>query len=282
MGSHAKPRTTGRRTALSALALGATLTGIGLTAAALDPATAVLTASGADEGGATQLSGLATPVGGELSPAADGITTLSSAPLGNVAALTNAVNGTAGGALQPAGSLVKTATSGTLDVSTASSGRQTGVRPIKAVAPISAAGPASSSSASSPASGSTSSSTTGYTGKHVKTRSAAPPSDTTPLAAEATSGATSAASSVLPLAQGLLAKVPVVSSLVQGSGVTGTAGGLLGTATGTVRGTADGSSGDPVAGAVGGLPLVGTLLGGSGGGQSTLSVPGPSSLSGLL
>ena len=58
MGSHAKPRTTGRKTALGALALGATLTGVGLTAAALDPATAVLTANGSNEGGTTQLSGL--------------------------------------------------------------------------------------------------------------------------------------------------------------------------------------------------------------------------------
>ena len=48
MGSHAKPRTTGRKTALGALALGATLTGVGLTAAALDPATAVLTANGSN------------------------------------------------------------------------------------------------------------------------------------------------------------------------------------------------------------------------------------------
>ena len=68
MGSHSKPRTTGRKTAVGALALGATLTGVGLTAAALDPATAVLTASSADEGGITQLSGLSTPVADGTSP----------------------------------------------------------------------------------------------------------------------------------------------------------------------------------------------------------------------
>lgn len=40
MGSHAKPRTRVRSAALGALAVGATLTGVGLTAAALDPAMA--------------------------------------------------------------------------------------------------------------------------------------------------------------------------------------------------------------------------------------------------
>ena len=87
MGSHAKPRTTGRKTAVGALALGATLTGVGLTAAALDPATAVLTASGADEGGIgiAQLSGLSTPVAMNLAPAAESIPDLSSAPLDPIA-----------------------------------------------------------------------------------------------------------------------------------------------------------------------------------------------------
>jgi hypothetical protein len=287
MGSHARPRTTGRKTALSALALGATLTGVGLTAAALDPATALLTASGTDGGGATQLSGLSTPVATDLSPAADGITTLSSAPLGNISALTNTVNGTAGSALQSAGSLAKTATSGTLDVSTKAVGTQNGVKPIKATVPTSDTTAPTTSSSGSPAPTTSATSTgtgtdTGYSGKHAKTRSAAPPSDVTPLAAEATSGAASTAASVLPLAQGLLAKVPVVSSLAQGSGVTGTAGGLLQTASGTVGGTVDGTSGDPIAGAVGGLPLAGSLLGGSSGGQSAAAVPGLSSIGGLL
>jgi hypothetical protein len=290
MGSHAKPRTTGRKTALSALALGATLTGVGLTAAALDPATAVLAAGG--EGGATQLSGLSTPVAADMGPAADEISNLSSAPLGSISGLTNAVNGGASSALASAGALAGTATSGTLDVSTKAPATRDAVKPIRAAAPVgsgagsasapSSGGAATSSTPSSGSSGSSTTTTTDYNGKHAKTRSAAPPSDVTPLAAQATSGAASAASSVLPLAQGLLAKVPVASSLVQGSGVTGTAGGLLNTAAGTVGGTVDGSSGDPAAGAVGGLPLVGTLVGGSGNGQSTVAVPGLSSLSGLL
>lgn len=232
MGSHAKPRATGRKTALGALALGATLTGVGLTAAALDPATAVLTASGPGQSGATQLSGLSSPVADDLGPAADDMTVLSPAPLGNVSSLTNALNGSAGGAPQSAGSPAKTATSGTLDVSSKAPGTQTGVKPIKAGSPASG-------------SSSTSSGSSGYTGRHVKTRSAAPPSDTTPLADQVGTGATSTASSVLPLVQGLVSKVPV-------------------------------------AGAVGGLPLVGSVLGGSGSGQSTLTVPGLSSLGGLL
>jgi hypothetical protein len=278
MGSHAKPRTTGRRTAIGALALGATLTGVGLTAAALDPATAVLTASGPGDGGQTQLSGLGGPVGMDLSPAADGIQNLASAPLANIGALTNAVNGTASGALESAGSVGRTATSGTLDISTkapAAQGTQNGIKPIEASSVTS--GTPSGASSGTPAGG--------YSAKHAKTRSAPPPSSssgTAPLASAATSGLTSTATSVLPLGQNLVGEVPVVSGLVQGSGVTGTASGLLGTASGTVGGTVDGASGDPVSGAVGGLPLVGSLLGGSGDGQSTLSVPNVSSLTGSL
>lgn len=254
MGSHAKPRATGRKTALGALALGATLTGVGLTAAALDPATAVLTASGPDQSGATQLSGLSSPVADDLGPAADGMTVLSPAPLGNVSSLTNSLNGSTGGALQSAGSPAKTATSGTLDVSSKAPGTQTGVKPIKAGTPVSGSSPASSSSSSS-SSSSGSSGSSGYIGRHVRTRSAAPPSDSTPLAGQVSTGAASTASSVLPLVQGVVSNVPVVSSLVQGSGVGST---------------------------VGGLPLVGSVLGGSGSGQSTLTVPGLSSLGGLL
>ena len=260
MGSHAKPRATGRKTALGALALGATLTGVGLTAAALDPATAVLTASGPDQSGATQLSGLSSPVADDLGPAADGMTVLSPAPLGNVSSLTNSLNGSTGGALQSAGSPAKTATSGTLDVSSKAPGTQTGVKPIKAGTPVSGSSPASSSSSSSSGSSgssesSGSSGSSGYIGRHVRTRSAAPPSDSTPLAGQVSTGAASTASSVLPLVQGVVSNVPVVSSLVQGSGVGST---------------------------VGGLPLVGSVLGGSGSGQSTLTVPGLSSLGGLL
>src|SRR5947209_4233459 len=47
MGTHAKPRTRVRAIALGTLAVGATLTAVGLTAAALDPAAA---SSGADLG----------------------------------------------------------------------------------------------------------------------------------------------------------------------------------------------------------------------------------------
>jgi len=279
MGSHAKPRTTGRRTAIGALALGATLTGVGLTAAALDPATAVLTASGPDDGGQTQLSGLGEPVGADLSPAADGIPNLGSAPLQNIGSVTNAVNGTASGALQSAGSVAGTVTSGTLDISSKAPGTQDTIKPISASAPAGSGSHVTSATSTGTSSGSPSG---GYAAKHARPRSAPAPSGGTPLASTATSGLTSTATSVLPLAQGLLSKVPVVSSLVQGTGVTGTAGGLLGTASGTVGGTADGSSGDPVSGVVGGLPLVGSLLGGSGDGQSTLAVPNVSSLAGSL
>jgi hypothetical protein len=274
MGSHAKPRTTGRRTAIGALALGATLTGVGLTAAALDPATAVLTASGPGDGGQTQLSGLGDPVGTGLSPAADGIPDLASAPLANIGSATNTVNGTASGALQSAGSAIKTVTSGTLDISSKAPGTQDTIKPIAASAPAGSGGGVTSATSTGPSSG--------YTAKHAMTRSAPPPSGTGPLASTAASGLASTAGSVLPLAQSLLGNVPLVSSLVQGSGVTGTASGLLGTASGTVGGTADGSSGDPVSGAVGGLPLVGSLLGGSGDGQSSLTVPNLSSLTGSL
>lgn len=279
MGSHAKPRTTGRRTAIGALALGATLTGVGLTAAALDPATAVLTASSADEGGQTQLSGLAEPVGMDLTPAADGVPDLTSAPTQNISSLTNAVNGAASGALQSAGSAAKTVTSGTLDISTKAPTTQNDIKPIQASAPGGSSRPSTSAGPSGPSSSTPSG---GYAAKHAKTRSAAPPSDTTPLASTATSGITSTATSTLPLAQSLVSKLPVIPSVVQGSGVTGTAGGLLGTASGTVGGTVNGSSGDPVSGAVGGLPLVGSLVGGSGDGQSTLAVPNVSSLAGSL
>ena len=293
MGSHAKPRTPGRKTAIGALALGATLTGVGLTAAALDPATAVLSASGTDGGGATQLSGLSNPVGMSLSPAADDIADLTSAPLGTggIASLTNAVNGSASGALESAGTVLGKATSGTLDVSTQAPGttRQNAIKPIAASAltasqPTAAtAAPAGSSTATPSAPATTSgASSGGYPAKHAKTRSAPPPAETAPLASTAASGLASSAGAVLPLAQGLLGDLPVVSTLVQGTGVTGTTSGLLGTASGTVGGTVDGGPGDPAGGVVGSLPLVGALLGGSGDGQSTLAVPNVSALAGSL
>jgi len=267
MGSHAKPRTTGRKTALSALALGATLTGVGLTAAALDPATAVLTANGVDEGGSIQLSGLSTPVSLNLSPAADSITNLTSAPVKTVDSLTgpSSSGGTASGAVDTVGSIVRSVTSGTLDVSTgpASSRAENGIKPIVASTPASSSKPT----------GTTGSSGSGYTGKHTQPRSVAPPSDTTAIASAVTStvssSATSAASTatstlakVLPLVQSLVSRVPVVSALVQGSGAASTVAGVLDSVTGTVHGTATASAGDPVSGVVGSLPLVGTLLGG--------------------
>ena len=295
MGSHAKPRNPGRKTAIGALALGATLTGVGLTAAALDPATAVLTASGTDGGGATQLSGLSNPVGMSLTPAADDIANLSSAPFGTggIASLTNSVNDSASGALQTAGTLAKTATSGTLDVSTKApgTGMQNAIKPIAASA-LTASHPAATHGSSTGTGTVTSADTTpaapsavssgGYAAKHAKTRSAPPPNATAPLASTAASGLASSAGAVLPLAQSLFGGVPVASSLVQGTGVTGTASGLLGTASGTVGGTVDGTSGDPVGGVVGSLPLAGTLLGGSGDGHSTLTVPNVSALVGSL
>ena len=63
MGTHAKPRTRVRSIALGTLAVGATLTGVGLTAAALDPAGANL-ADGAQGGDPVDLaaSGLGAPV----------------------------------------------------------------------------------------------------------------------------------------------------------------------------------------------------------------------------
>lgn len=63
MGTHAKPRTRVRSIALGTLAVGATLTGVGLTAAALDPAGANL-ADGTQGGDPVDLaaSGLGAPV----------------------------------------------------------------------------------------------------------------------------------------------------------------------------------------------------------------------------
>ena len=265
MGSHAKPRTTGRKTALGALALGATLTGVGLTAAALDPATAVLTATGTDGGGATQLSGLSTPVGADLSPAADDIGTLSSAPFGNVNGLTNAAAGAPGGSASTGSSQA------------AGAATETGVQPIGAGAPGSGGSSTSSgSSAPSGSAGSTgtsapsgSSSGGGYTGRHAKPGPAAPPAAVTPLAGQVTSGAGSAAASILPLAQNLVSKVPVVSSLVQGTGAAGGADAAPSTADGSGTGAGNGAGNAagggalaPATSALGGLPLVGTLLGG--------------------
>jgi len=280
MGSHAKPRTTGRKTALGALALGATLTGIGLTAAALDPATAVLTANGSDEGAGTQLSGLSSPVSLSLSPAADAIPDLSSVPFQSTnaanaaSALTRATgSGTTydptGGTVDSAGSVIRRVTSGA-----ASTGTEGSVKPIVASTPTS-----TSTSTKSSGSGSSGSSGSGYTGKHAQPAPAAPPSAITPLTSAVTSTVatvTSTTSKVLPAVESLVSKIPVVSTVVQDTGLLGSS---------PAASSVSGTSADPVStvtGAVGSLPLVGSLLGGSGSGQSTVTVPGLSTLTGLL
>jgi len=74
MGSHAKPRTRVRSAAMGALTVGAALTGLGLTAAALNPAdSAGPTADGALDGGSLGLAaaGLGAPVAVPL-PVTDG------------------------------------------------------------------------------------------------------------------------------------------------------------------------------------------------------------------
>jgi len=287
MGSHAKPRTTGRKTALGALALGATLTGVGLTAAALDPATAVLTANGADEGAATQLSGLSSPVSLSLSPAADAIPDLSSAPfqstdaasaakaaktLAGAGSWTGTTYDPTGGTVDSTGYVIRRVTSGA-----ASTGTERSVKPIVASTPGSTSTKSSGSSGSSGTSSSSGSSGSGYTGKHAKPGSAAPPSDITPLTSVVTSTVatvTSTTSKVLPVVESLVSKIPVVSTVVQDTG-------LLDSSSSSASGT----SADPVSsvtGVVGSLPLVGALLGGSGNGQSTVTVPGVSAIAGLL
>jgi phosphohistidine swiveling domain-containing protein len=263
MGSHAKPRTTGRRTAAGALAVGATLTGVGLTAAALDPATAVLTADAGETGSSATiaLSGLSTPV--ILSPDSAGGQSLTAAPLTAVGSLTGSANGLVGTGLNSAGGLARGASSRTLDLSTTP-------------APVPAAGAAASGSGQRAISPIPQGSAVlaGYAGKHrQQTRSAAPPSDVTPLTDEASSAATSA----LPAVTGLAANVPVLADVMRGSGAGETASGVLGTATGTLGGTAAG----PVSGLLGSVPLFGPLVGGSGDGSSTLTVPGLSALSAL-
>ena len=283
MGSHAKPRTTGRRAVLSALALGTTLTGVGLTFAALDPATAVMNASGPDEGGAIQLSGLSTPVSLDLSPAADSVADLSAAPLQPLRPITgSATGGSSDGSpsgtgkralADSVGSVAKNATSTT----TTSTGDEKAIKPIVASTPGTSSGTSGSSTTSSTgtsstgtssSSGSSGSGSTG-TGTSTQPRSAAPPSADSALA----SVVQSTVAQVLPTVAGVVSKVPVVSTVVQDTG-------LLGTDSGTGSSTASGT--DPVTGVVGSLPLVGALLGGSGDGQSTVTVPGVSTIAGLL
>jgi hypothetical protein len=261
MGTHAKPRTTGRKAALGALAVGASLTGVGLIAAALDPATAVLTATGADEGGTTQLSGLSSPVSLDLTPAADSITDLSAAPLqpaNGVAAAetgytprhsTSSDSGSADWFSKP--TVYSTSGRGSSSGSSgSSSGSGTAVKPIVNPNPTKTTG-------------SSGGGTTGVAG------SGAPPTDTSGITSaiqdavapvvstvqSVVAPVTSTVAQVLPAAQGLVSQVPVVSTLVQDTGVANT---------------------------VSSVPLVGSLLGGSGDGRSTTTVPGLSTVAGLL
>lgn len=280
MGSHAKQRTTGRRTALGALAVGATLTGVGLTAAALDPATAVLTADAAPgNGAAIQLSGLADPVALGADPVDLG--SLTSAPPATLGNVTGPVNQAVGAALDSVGGAARNATSGTVNVSTAPAAPATRSAPNPAGTTGTTSATTSGQSAIRPIQQSSGVLTDGYIGRHRQTRAASQPavvpSVVAPLA-EATSGA---ASSALSTVTGLAAKLPVVSSLVGGTGVDGTASGLLGTATATVGGTVGATSAAPVSGLVGSVPLVGRLTGGSGS-PSALTLPGLSAVTGLV
>jgi hypothetical protein len=245
MGTHAKPRTTGRKAALGALAFGASLTGVGLIAAALDPSTAVLTATGEGDGGTTQLSGLSSPVSLDLTPAADSVTDLTSAPLPSTTGSPASASAGAGYSAQHDSAdavdwFTKPAKpSGTSSGS--SSGGGTAAKPSGSTNPTTTTG-----------SGGTGKTTTPVAG------SGAPPTETSGITSaiqDATSTVTSVTSQVVPAVQNLVGQVPIVSTLVQDTGVTGT---------------------------VSSLPVVGTLLGGSGDGQSTVNVPGLSTVAGLL
>jgi hypothetical protein len=230
MGSHAKPRTTGRKAALGALALGASLTGVGLIAAALDPATAVLTASGPDDEGATQLSGLSSPVSVDLSPAADSIANLSAAPLPTAGALAATSRQSAA---DSAGSVVRHARSA--GASGGSSGSRDAVKPIEGSNPTTGSG-------------------SGYTGKHKAAGSGTPPTET----AAVTSAIQDAVSPVTSTVQSVVAPVTsTVESVV--TPVTSVVETVVTPVTSVVR-----SAASPVTSTVSSVPVVGSLLGGTG------------------
>jgi hypothetical protein len=254
MGTHAKPRTTGRKAALGALAVGASLTGVGLIAAALDPSTAVLTADGAAGDGATQLSGLSSPVSLDLSPAAASVTDLTPAPLQqavNPAAATGAAH--RGSAAvdwftkpaiytkAPAAPAAPAGSAGGAPGGT--SGTPTAVKPIGDPNPAKSGG---SGSTGSSGSGSTGSDPSGSAGSSSAIQ-------------DAESAVSSDTAQLLPAVRHLVGQVPVVSSLVSDSAAGGT---------------------------VSSLPLVGTLLSGggssSGDGASAGTAPGLSAVTGLL
>jgi hypothetical protein len=256
MGSHARPRTTGRKAALGALALGASISGVGLIAAALDPATAVLTATGADDEGATQLSGLSSPVSLDLTPTADSIANLSSAPLPSastspVPAVT-AQHGTESSTVDWFTKPVRTTTSTARSAGTSGSGSdsETAVKPIVNSNPTKSSGSGSTGKQKVTSSGTP---PTGASGITSAIQDAAAP--VTSAVQSAVAPVTSTVAQVLPAVQSLVSQVPVVSTLVQDTGAAGT---------------------------VSSVPLVGGLLGGSGDGQSAVTVPGLSSVTGLL
>jgi hypothetical protein len=171
MGSHSKPRATGRKTALGALAVGATLTGVGLTAAALDPATAVLSADSAPGNGSSiQLSGLADPVAISPQTVTTTLRVLTAAPStasipSTSAAATKTVStvahSTPAKVSRPITSAISSRSAKTRSTSADSSSGKTAIRPIRQ------------------GSGTL---TSGYTGKHRQTRTAPAPVDQTETA----------------------------------------------------------------------------------------------------
>ena len=178
MGSHAKTRTTGRKTALGALAVGATLTGVGLTAAALDPATAVLSADSAPGAGTEiQLSGLADPVA--ISPQAVTLTALTAAPATSVGSLTGSAAKAVGATRPDAGSAAPAAAAAPAPVKL-SSGRPVRSTPEQSSTP---AAQSSGQSAIRPIQQGSGALTSAYTGKHRQVRSAptATPDSPNPL-----------------------------------------------------------------------------------------------------
>ena len=216
MGSHAKTRTTGRKTALGALAVGATLTGVGLTAAALDPATAVLTAGSVPGGSAAiQLSGLATPVALSADSTSTDPASLAAAPLTAAAPSTGAAVHTAKSAISAAETVGHGAP--TAQAVPAASAPQS-TQPTQAPQPAQTTQPAQSGQNASssgldairPIQQGLSALTDGYAGKHRQTRSATP--------SAATSAVGSLAAPVTGEVAGLLGSVPVVGQLLGGSG----------------------------------------------------------------
>lgn len=213
MGSHSKPRTTGRRTALGALAVGATLTGVGLTAAALDPATAVLSADSGSSA-AIQLSGLAAPVAD--SPQATTLRAFTAAPSAeSVSSLTGKTAVTAGTKPAAAGRQARSVRPKPADApATSSTGAEPAVHSVPVVRTTTSSAKGSGQSAIRPIQQGIGSLTTDYIGKHRQTRTAPPPSDTSDAAFSDLLGSTPLAGllSAGPLAD-LLGSVPLLGGL---------------------------------------------------------------------